>query len=61
MKYNVMCFDGSFEVKFESNSRNAKQHAINHGAKVVEVRTKSGKPLSRVEYSEEFGYNYTNF
>lgn len=58
MKYNVIINDGFGIISFESNSRNAMKHAREYGAITCTVYTKSGKPISQVMYSDEFGYYY---
>lgn len=61
MKYTIIINDGFGTIAFESNSRNAMKHARDYGAIDCKVFTKSGAPVSRVMYSDEYGYYYANF
>ena len=63
MIYKVEVSNGQgWRVVFESTSRNAKKHLIDHfgdqdGARCT-VRTKKGKVVCECRYSAEFGYYY---
>lgn len=58
--YIITIDNGFGTITFESNSRNAKKHAQDHGAFECIVSTKSGRIVSCVRYSDEFGYYYCN-